>query len=105
MEPHYYELLDLLTPIKILKQNFKIIDHQYKCGYISIPHKYIVLNKKNSFKGNIETISHELMHLYYHNQNIDLSENQIEQLGMNYLKRFPEYYEGLENKLGELKLQ
>ena len=100
--PHYYELLDMLEPYNISTQPFRIKDHQYKCGYVSLPSKQIVLNEKNSYKGNLETISHEVMHLYYNKVGMDMSEEMIEQLGMKYLNIYPEYYEGLETKLGDL---
>lgn len=102
-QPHIYKLIDMLQSYTLISQSIPIKDHQYVCGYVIPKQKLIIFNKNNPYKINLETLAHETIHIYYHNKNITVTEDYVEQLSKQYLNLYPEYYEELEDKLSELK--
>lgn len=98
-KPTTDDLLTRLNKYTIKKENLPIQDNKYFYGHVLPKKKLIVLNEKNHLQSNIETISHELLHVWYDYENkMNLSEIEIEKRSQEFLKD-KVYYKCIEDRL------
>lgn len=95
--PTIDHLILRLEKYRIRVQDLPIKDKQYVCGKIDVVAKVIILNLKNGYKSNIDSIAHELIHDYYGESNTD--EPYIEDLSQRYLSMFPEFESAIKQRL------
>jgi len=102
--PNIDELLDQLNQYEIQRTEIPIYDHTYVTGDVNVRTKKIRLNRKNSVKGDIDTVSHELYHIFYDGiLGIHMPETEIERLSQVHLATVPEYHDTIERKILEVR--
>jgi len=102
--PNIDELLHILDTYTIIKEQLPIKDNTYCSGYVIPEDKSIVLNRSNCFKSNVDTLSHELMHVWYdHYKGIHLKESEIEDIAQRQTVLVPEYRRRLEERIYNIK--
>lgn len=98
--PNIDDLLQLIQSHKIKREYIPIKNGQYTCGYVIKGIDTVVLNEKNSLVCDMETYSHELMHIWYEfANNISLPETEIEWIALTELDMVKEYREAVRRRV------